>query len=82
MLKPFQATIEEIYVPTKWKKTLEPEKVDTLAESILEDGQKTPIHIRQGDGRYVLVSGYHRLEAMKALGEEQIEAIVVGSKKF
>jgi len=82
MLKPIKIVIDEIYVPIKWKNTLEPEKVDTIAESILEEGQKTPIHIRKGDGRYVLVSGYHRIEAVKALGEAEIDAIVVGSKKF
>ena len=82
MLKSIPVRVDEIYVPAKWHKTLDPEKVQTLAESILDEGQKTPIHIRKGDGRYVLVSGFHRLEALKALGEENIEALVVGSKKF
>ena len=82
MLKPIQVKIDEIYVPTKWRKTLEPEKVETLAENIMEEGQKTPIHVRKGDGRYVLVSGFHRLEALKALGEENAESLIVGSKKF
>lgn len=81
-MKTLQINIDEIYVPIKWNKTLEPEKVDALAESILEEGQKTPIHIRQGEGRYVLVSGYHRIEALKALGDDKIDAIVVGSRKF
>ncbi len=82
MLKPVKIKIDTIYVPIKWKNTLEPEKVDSLAENILEEGQKTPIHVRQGDGRFVLVSGYHRIEAVKALGEDEVDAIVVGSKKF
>lgn len=82
MLKPIKIVIDEIYVPAKWKNTLEPEKVDNIAESILDEGQQTPIHIRQGEGRFVLVSGYHRIEAVKALGETEIDALVVGSKKF
>lgn len=81
-MKTIRVNIEDIYVPIKWKNTLDPDKVDTLAESILNDGQTTPIHIRKGDNRYVLVSGYHRIQAVTALGENTIDAIVVGSKKF
>jgi sulfiredoxin len=73
--------IDEIYVPAKRKKTLEPEKVDTLAESIMEDGQQNPIQVRQGDGRYVLVEGLHRLEACKALGEDTVQAIFVQAQR-
>ena len=74
--------IDEIYVPVKRRKDLNQETVDTLAESILEEGQRTPIGIRPDKGRYVLVSGLHRLEACRALGEEMIEAVVVQAKKF
>ena len=73
--------IADIYVPAKRKKTLEADKVEALAESILEDGQKTPIHVRQGQGRLVLVEGLHRLEACRALGEESISAIFVRAKQ-
>ncbi len=82
MMKSVMIAIDEIYVPIKWNKTLEPEKVEMLSESILEEGHKTPIHVRKGEGRYVLVSGFHRLQAVKALGETKIESIVVGSRKF
>jgi ParB-like chromosome segregation protein Spo0J len=71
--------IEEIYVPAKWRTTIEPAKVESLAESILENGQQSPISVRKGNNRFVLVSGVHRLEAMKALGEDSIAAVVVGS---
>lgn len=71
--------IEEIYVPAKWRSTIEAAKVENLAESILEIGQQTPISVRQGNNRFVLISGVHRLEAMKALGEDRIAAVVVGS---
>ncbi len=71
--------IEEIYVPSKRRDEIDPARVEALAESILEEGLKVPISVRQGKGRYVLVAGLQRLEAMKALGEEKITAIVVGS---
>ncbi len=82
MLKPISIKIDEIYIPSKWRKMIDSEKVVTLAENILEEGHKVPIQLRQGEGRYVLVSGFHRLEALKALGEESISSIIVGSKKF
>ena len=71
--------IDEIYVPTKRRAEMDPARIDALAEDILEDGLKVPISVRQGKGRYVLVAGLQRLEAMKALGEATITAIVVGS---
>ena len=40
-----------------------------------------PIHVRRDGARYVLVEGLHRLEAMRALGEETIEALVVGARQ-
>ena len=71
--------IDQIYVPTKRRAEMDPARIDALAEDILEDGLKVPISVRQGKDRYVLVAGLQRLEAMKALGEATITAIVVGS---
>ena len=71
--------IDEIYLPAKRRAEIDPARVEALAESILEEGLKVPISVRKGKGRYVLVAGLQRLEAMKALGEESITAIVVGS---
>ncbi len=71
--------IDQIYVPVKRRDQIDPARVESLAENILEDGLKVPISVRQGKGRYVLVAGLQRLEAMKALGEDSITAIVVGS---
>ena len=73
--------ITEIYVPTARRASLEPGKVETLAENILEEGQKSPIQVRRGNNRYVLIEGLHRLEAMKALGEATIEALVVAARR-
>jgi ParB/RepB/Spo0J family partition protein len=74
-------SIDEIYVPAKRRGELDPETVEALAESILEDGLQSPISVRRDGERYVLVSGLHRLEACKALGESTITAIVVGAPK-
>ncbi len=81
MLKPQDIEIEQIYVPTARRKTLNGDKVDSLAEDILENGFRTPIQVRQGKGRFVLVEGLHRLEAMRALGETTIESLLVSARK-
>ncbi len=73
--------LDEIYVPAKHRKTLDPTKVEAIAESIIEHGQRTPIHVRPGKDRYVLVTGLHRFEALKALGEETIQALIVRTGK-
>lgn len=81
LLKTRTIAIADVYVPVKRKKTIEPDKVEALAESILADGQTTPIHVRQDGARLVLVEGLHRLEACKALGEDSIQAILVHAKQ-
>jgi len=82
MLKPRDIPIDEIYVPVRRRKALDPAKADELAEDILENGQKVPIQVRQGKGRFVLVEGLHRLEACISLGEEKIPAYLVQARKF
>ncbi len=81
-MKAQDIAIEEIYIPVDRRKTLNPETVETLAEDILENGQKTPIQVRQGKDRYVLVEGLHRLHACVSLGEDKISAYLVQAKKF
>ena len=73
--------VEKVYVPSAKAKTLEAEKLDALAEDILENGLQNPIYVRVGKDRYVLQEGLHRLEAIKMLGEETIEAKIVQAKK-
>ena len=77
-----KVAVDDVYVPVKRKKTLEPDKIKSIAESILDEGQKTPIQVRQGKGRLVLVEGLHRLEACRALGEDSIKAIFVQARRF
>ncbi|HGG04634.1 MAG TPA: chromosome partitioning protein ParB [Aliiroseovarius sp.] len=72
--------IARVYVPAKRMKTLDAAKVEEIAESILEEGQKTPIRLRAGKDRLVLVEGLHRLEALKALGETHVEGYLVHAR--
>lgn len=73
--------IEDIYVPVKRLKTLNTDVVNEIAGDMLENGQLTPILVRQGKGRLVLIEGLHRLEACKALGEETISGFIVKARR-
>ncbi|HLI11242.1 MAG TPA: ParB N-terminal domain-containing protein [Alphaproteobacteria bacterium] len=77
LLQPVPVRLDEIYVPAKLRATLDGKKVEALAESILASGLQVPIRVRRDKARYVLVAGLHRLEAMRALGEATIPALVV-----
>ncbi len=73
--------IDEIYVPVKRRKTLDEKTVEAIAESMMEEGQRTAIRVREGRGRYVLVEGLHRLEAARALGETTIRGLLVHASR-
>jgi sulfiredoxin len=77
MMRREKFSIANIYVPVKRRATLKPETVQEIARSILEKGQQAPILVRRDGGRLVLVHGFHRLEACKALGEETIYGYLV-----
>ena len=77
MLEKMTVPIAKIQVPVKRAKTLEAAKVTEIAESMLEEGQKTPIQLRAAGDKFVLVEGLHRLEALKALGEDTVEGYLV-----
>ena len=81
MLEKTTLPIAKIYVPTKRAKTLDAAKVEALAEDILENGQKVPIRVRLGKDRFVLLEGLHRLEALRALGEETVEGFVAQARQ-
>jgi sulfiredoxin len=80
MLRKQKFPIAKIYVPTKRRKTLNPQTVRELAESILEKGLQAPILVREDGERLVLIEGLHRLEACKALGEETIFGFLVQAR--
>jgi sulfiredoxin len=81
MMKSKAFAIASIYVPVKRRATLDPAKVQAIAESMLETGQKAPILVRQDGDRLVLVEGLHRLEACRSLGEETILGYVVDARR-
>lgn len=81
MFKRENFEIANIYVPVKRRATVNQATVDEIAASMLEEGQKTPILVRQDGARFVLVEGLHRLEAAKALGERTIVGYLVQARK-
>lgn len=83
MLETVLLAVDEIYVPVKLRKEFDAERLEWTAEQYIEKGQHSPVQVRRDEAknRYVLVKGLHRLEALKALGEAKIEAIVVQARK-
>jgi ParB-like chromosome segregation protein Spo0J len=72
--------IDRVRVPVKRAKTLDPARVQALAESMLTEGQLTPIRVRADGENFVLIEGLHRLEALKALGEATVEGYLVHAR--
>lgn len=81
MMKRESFPIARIYVPAKRRATLNPKNVDEIAESILRNGQQTPILVRSDGDRFVLVEGLHRLEACRKLGETTIVGFLVQARR-
>ena len=77
MLQKQSFNINDIYVPVKKIKLLEEAKVTKIAESILEGDRVLPIRVRADGKRFVLIKGMHILEALRALGEQQVEGYLV-----
>jgi sulfiredoxin len=81
LMKPTVIKIAEIYIPAALRLPLDPKKLEEIAVSIADIGQQTPILVRPDKERYVLVSGLHRLEACRALGETTVLANIVQARK-
>ncbi len=73
--------IEEIYVPAERRKELDADKLDEIAQEVMDETEEKPVLVRKGKDRYVLVKGVHRLEARRALGEETIQAFIVSARR-
>jgi sulfiredoxin len=82
MMKQKTLAVPDIYVPVKRRQTLDPIKVEAIAESMLAKGQETPILVREDGNRFVLVEGLHRLEACRALGEKTVLAYLVQARLY
>jgi len=81
LMKPTVIKIDQIYIPAALRQPLDPKKLEEIAVSIADIGQQTPILVRPDKERYVLVSGLHRLEACRALGETTVLANIVQARK-
>jgi sulfiredoxin len=81
MMKRESFAIASIYVPVKRRTDLDAKKVQQIAESILAEGQQTPILVRKDGDRFVLVEGLHRLEACRQLGEATIFGYLVQARR-
>lgn len=83
MLDKEELPIDKVYVPAKRARELDAAKMEALAEDILENGQQVPIRVRvdAAKGRYVLLEGLHRLEALRALGEETVDGFITRARQ-
>jgi ParB-like chromosome segregation protein Spo0J len=74
--------VDEIEVAGK-RRQLNPEKVRELKESVAKLGLRTPLTIRLVKGKKYLIAGFHRLEAVKALGLKTVACVYFhGGKKL
>ncbi len=80
MLEKLSVPIASVRVPVKRSKTLDAEKLQLIAEDMIEQGQTTPIQVRKDGDAYVLIEGLHRLEALRALGETMVMAYIVQAR--
>ena len=57
----------------------EPAREQRLLASLGERGQQTPVWVTatEAAGRYVLIDGYARARALRALGRDEVEALVM-----
>lgn len=63
--------------PFQPRSAFEPEKLDELKKSILENGLIQPITVRRLNGKYELISGERRLRACKDIGYKEIPAYII-----
>lgn len=71
---PVQAIAPNPYQP---RTEFEPEKLDELKKSILENGLIQPVTVRRLNGSYELISGERRLRACKDIGYKEIPAYII-----
>ena len=67
--------VADVIVTTRLRTTDE-DKIRDLSESIASIGLLHPIAVAERDGKYVLLSGHHRLEAHKVLRRGHIPATI------
>lgn len=71
--------IDQVILPSDRLRAVNPERVSEIALSMAQaGGQITPIEVAPADaqGRHVLISGAHRLAALRRNGEHEVLAVV------
>lgn len=77
-----EVEIKSVFIGERLR-AVDSDYVALLAASIKENGLRQPIEVRKvSDARYLLISGGHRLEAVRSLGEEKIPAIIVEASEL
>ncbi len=81
VLKTLDIALEEVTMGPRVR-PVDPDWVKALAVLIRDDGLKCPIEVfrAEGDAHWTLVAGAHRLDAVRRLGENTIEARVLDAK--
>ena len=69
--------VEDVHANPKHYREVRDAAVKRLAASIAVVGQLEPITVRRDDNIYWVESGHHRLAALKSLGVETVDAIVL-----
>src|SRR5438270_5156270 len=77
-LKAQEIPVSSIPLSSKWaSRTIEPDNVEELAESINGIGILQPIIVRASGEQFELVAGRHRFEAAKLAGFTTIPASII-----
>lgn len=79
----YKVSVDEITVGARMR-SVKPDRVDALAESIAAIGLQTPISVwsTEDESEIHLVAGAHRLAAVKKLGWEDIDCILVNMSEL
>ena len=64
--------------PNEWNfNEMTPQELATLKESLKEFGYKKPIVCLPNGNKYTIIDGEHRWKALKKLGAEEVEIVVL-----
>ncbi|MEP5152725.1 ParB N-terminal domain-containing protein [Planktotalea sp.] len=73
--------IDETYL-VRDRVVVDDEEMAALRTSLQARGQQTPIEVVDlGDGRFGLISGWRRLQALRAIGSESAKAIITAPRE-
>jgi len=70
--------IESIHIGERQRRIVSEEKLNELKESIKADGLMYPLIVRVEQGRFVLIAGWRRMQAIKRLQAEGVQVVMNG----